>query len=63
MLVGGIRFFENLADVSIVVTKKRQDLLAQYKTTNNRWENGVALTVSTTQPTSPQEFDIWIDLN
>ncbi len=63
MLVGGIRFFENLADVSIVVTKKRQGLLAQYNTTNNRWQDGVALTVSTTQPTSPQENDVWIDTN
>ena len=61
MLVGGIRFFENLADVSIVVTKKRQDLLAQYNATNNRWENGVAITVSTTAPTSPQTNDVWID--
>lgn len=63
MLVGGIRFFENLADVSIVVTKKRQDLLAQYNTTNNRWENGVAFTVSLTAPTSPQVNDVWIDIN
>ena len=63
MLVGGIRFFENLADVSIVTTKKRQDLLAQYKTTNNRWENGIALTVSATEPTSPEEKDVWIDVS
>ncbi len=63
MLVGGIRFFENLADVSILPSKKRADLLAQYNATNNRWENGVALTVSLTQPTSPEVNDIWIDLN
>lgn len=61
MLVGGIRFFENLADVSI--TNKRQDLLAQYNTTNNRWENGLALTVSATEPTSPQTGDLWVDIS
>lgn len=63
MLVGGIRFFENLADVSILPTKKRQDLLAQYNNTNNRWENGIALTVGTTQPTNPQVGDLWVDSN
>lgn len=61
--VGGIRFFENLADVSIVITKKRQDLLAQYNTTNNRWQDGIALSVGTTQPTNPQTNDIWVDTN
>lgn len=63
MLVGGIRFFENLSDVSIPITSKRADLLAQYNTTNNRWENGVAITVSTTAPTSPVTNDVWIDTN
>jgi hypothetical protein len=63
VLVGGIRFFENLADVSIPITSKRKNLVAQYSTTNNRWENGVAITVSLTEPTDPQENDIWIDLN
>ena len=63
MLVGGIRFFENLADVSIVPTKKRQDLLAQYDTTNNRWEDGIALTVSATEPTNPQINDLWVDVS
>ena len=62
LLVGGIRFFENLADVSIVVTKKRQDLIAQYSTTNNRWENGIALTVSATEPTNPQTGDLWVEI-
>lgn len=63
MLVGGIRFFENLADVSIVPAKKRQDLVAQYNTTNNRWQDGVAITVSTTAPLNPQVNDIWIDVS
>lgn len=63
MLVGGIRFFENLVDVAIVSSKKRQDLLAQYNRTNNRWENGVAFTVSLTAPTNPEINDVWIDLN
>lgn len=63
MLVGGIRFFENLVDVSILPTKKRQDLLVQYNKTNNRWENGIALTVSTTEPTSPEINDLWVDTN
>lgn len=63
MLVGGIRFFENLADVSIVTTKKRQDLIAQYNTTNNRWQDGIAITVSTTPPSNPEIFDLWIDIN
>lgn len=63
MLVGGIRFFENLADVSIIPSKKRADLLVQYNTTNNRWENGVAFTVSLTAPSSPQEGDLWVDVN
>ncbi len=63
MLVGGIRFLENLVDVSILPSKKRQDLLIQYSDTNKRWENGVALTVSTTQPSAPEENDVWIDTN
>lgn len=63
LLVGGIRFFENLADVSIVVTKKRQDLLAQYNTTNNRWQDGIAVTVGTTAPSNPQINDLWVDTN
>lgn len=63
MLVGGIRFFENLADVSIPITSKRKNLLAQYSTTNNRWENGIALTVSTDAPTAPQENDVWLDIS
>lgn len=63
MLVGGIRFLENLADVSITVTKKRQDLLVQYNTTNNRWQDGIAITVSTVAPTNPQVNDIWIDVS
>lgn len=63
ILVGGIRFFENLADVSIIPTHKRDDMIAQYKTLNNRWEDGVALTVGTTQPASPREGDLWVDTN
>lgn len=63
LLVGGIRFLENLADVSVPIAKKREDLLIQYDTTNKRWQDGVALTVSTTQPTSPQVSDIWIDIS
>lgn len=62
MLVGGIRFLEQLVDVSILPTKKRQDLLIQYNTTNNRWENGVALTVSTTAPSNPEVNDLWVQL-
>lgn len=61
--VGGIRFFENLADVSITVTKKRQGLLAQYDTTNKRWQDGVSLIVSTTAPTNPQLNDLWYDIS
>ncbi len=63
MLVGGIRFFENLADVSVPQTYKRQDLIAQYNTTNNRWENGIALTVSATEPTDPRINDLWVDIS
>ncbi len=63
MLVGGIRFFENLADVSIIITNKRQDLLAQYSTTNNRWEDGLAFTVSDTAPINPKENDVWLDIS
>jgi hypothetical protein len=63
MLVGGIRFFENLADVSIITTNKRQDLIAQYDTTNNRWQDGVAITVGTTPPANPKIGDLWVDLN
>ena len=63
MPVGGIRFFENLADVSIPITSKRKDLIAQYSTTNNRWESGIALTVSATEPASPQANDVWIDIS
>jgi hypothetical protein len=63
MLVGGIRFLENLVDVAIVATKKRQDLLIQYNNTTKRWENGLALTVSTTAPTSPQTNDLWVDIS
>lgn len=63
MLVGGIRFFENLADVSISITKKRQDLVAQYNTTNQRWQDGIAITVSTTAPSNPQINDLWVDIN
>lgn len=63
MLVGGIRFFENLVDVAIIASKKRQDLLVQYNNTTKRWENGLAFTVSTTQPASPQVNDVWIDIS
>lgn len=63
MLVGGIRFLENLADVSVPTADKRQDLLIQYDTTDNRWEGGVALTVSTTQPTNPKINDLWVDIS
>jgi hypothetical protein len=63
LMVGGIRFLENLADVSVPVAKKREDLLIQYDETNKRWEDGVALTVSTTAPSNPQVGDIWIDSN
>lgn len=63
MLVGGIRFLENLADVSVPIAKKREDLLIQYDTTNKRWQDGVALTVSTTQPTNPEINDVWIDIS
>ena len=61
--VGGVRYFENLADVSIPITKKRANLIAQYNTTNNRWENGIAITVSATAPTSPQTNDLWVDIS
>lgn len=63
LAVGGIRFLENLADVSVPIAKKREDLLIQYDTTNKRWQDGVALTVSTTAPTSPEVNDVWIDIN
>lgn len=63
LVVGGIRFLENLVDVAITPSKKRQDVLIQYDNTNKRWQDGVALTVSTTQPTSPQEGDIWLDVS
>jgi len=63
LLVGGIRFLENLADVSVPIAKKREDLLIQYDTTNKRWQDGVALTVSTTAPTNPEVNDVWIDIN
>lgn len=63
LAVGGIRFLENLADVSVPIAKKREDLLIQYDTTNKRWQDGVALTVGTTAPTSPQIGDVWIDTN
>lgn len=61
--VGGIRFLENLADVSIDITKKRQDLLIQYNNTNKRWQDGIALTVGTTAPSNPQIGDLWYDTN
>lgn len=63
MLVGGIRFLEQLADVSVLPAKKRPDLLLQYNDTTKRWENGVALTVSATEPSDPEVNDIWIDTN
>lgn len=63
LAVGGIRFLENLADVSVPIAKKREDLLIQYDTTNKRWQDGVALTVGTTAPTSPEVGDVWIDSN
>jgi hypothetical protein len=63
IIVGGIRYLENLADVSIPIAKKREDLLVQYDATNKRWEDGVALTVSATQPTNPQINDVWIDIS
>lgn len=63
VMVGGIRFFEQLADVSILTANKRQDMIAQYDTTNNRWQDGVAITVSTTAPTNPKLNDIWIDIS
>lgn len=63
LAVGGIRFLENLADVSVPIAKKREDLLIQYDTTNKRWQDGVALTVGTTAPTSPEVNDVWIDTN
>jgi hypothetical protein len=62
-LVGGVRFLEELADVSILPAKKRPDLTIQYNDTTKRWENGVALTVSLTAPSNPEVNDIWIDLN
>lgn len=63
IIVGGIRFFENLADVSITTAKKRQDLVAQYNTTNSRWQDGIAITVSTSAPSSPQINDLWVDIS
>ena len=63
MKVGGVRYLEQMADVSIPITDKRKDLTVQYDTTRNRWEAGVALTVSTTQPTDPKINDIWVDIN
>lgn len=63
MLVGGIRFLENLADVSIPPAKKRQDLLIHYDTTDSRWEDHVALTVGSTPPTNPEVNDLWVDTN
>lgn len=63
LVVGGIRFLEQLADVSIIHTKKRQDLLVQYNTTNNRWQDGIAITVSTTPPSNPQINDLWVDIS
>lgn len=63
MLVGGIRFLENLADVSLPVADRRQNMIIQYNATTNRHESGVALTVGTTEPTNPKEGDIWIDTN
>lgn len=62
-IVGGIRYLEQLADVSITLTKKRQDLLIQYNTTNSRWQDGVALTVSASAPSNPQVNDLWIDVS
>ena len=61
MLVGGIRFFENLADVSIDISVKRQDMIAQYNQTNKRWQNGIAITVSDTAPTDPEINDLWVN--
>jgi hypothetical protein len=63
IIVGGIRYLENLADVSIPTNKKREDLLVQYNTTNKRWEDGVALTVSAVAPTNPQINDVWVDIS
>ena len=61
ILVGGIRFLENLADVSVTISDKRQDLLIQYDTTNKRWQDGIALSVGAVAPTNPKLNDLWID--
>lgn len=61
--VGGIRFLENLADVSVPITDKRQDVLIQYDTTDKRWKSGIALTVSASAPTSPKINDLWLDIS
>lgn len=42
---------------------KRQDLLLQYNTTNKRWQDGIAITVSNTAPTDPKVNDIWIEIS
>lgn len=62
LVAGGVRYFEQLNDVSIPITDKRQNLIAQYTTTNKRWESGIAITVSTTQPTNPKLNDLWVQL-
>jgi len=61
--VGGIRFFENLEDVGLAITDKRKDVLIQYDSTLNRWQTGPVLTISDTEPTSPQTNDLWVDLS
>lgn len=61
MPTGGIRFLQQLADVALSVADQRQNVILQFKSLNNRWEVGPAVTVSATEPSNPQELDVWID--
>jgi len=55
----GTEKFEQLTDV--VTTGKTNDSIVQYNSTTELWTRGVAITVSSTEPSSPNLNDLWVD--
>ncbi len=58
---GGKSYISQMLDVAIPVEGLRNNDMMRWNSDLNAWEPSINLTISDTEPTSPQEGDLWID--
>lgn len=58
---GGKSYLSQLLDVAIPVDGLRNNDMLRWNSDLNAWEPSINLTVSDTEPSNPQEGDLWID--